>query len=172
MVKYIFSLMVFVVFFATSAVKADVCDSNWWKTATVNSLEALTTDQENLPNFCNVWQDTPLHLGVSVSQDADVISAFVSITNANVLAINVYEETPLSLALVRLSTANVLEQYARETYNNATRNATSSRTSGSLRHLRNRLIQATIEAREEMDKALDEQKIAETIYQTLLSRSQ
>ena len=70
MIRYSF-LAVFIGFFAMSSVKADVCDSNWWEVATVPNLEALTSNEENFPEFCNVWRDTPLHFGVQAAKNAD-----------------------------------------------------------------------------------------------------
>ena len=168
MTRYFF-LAGFIGFFAISTVKADVCDSSWWEVATVPNLEALTLSEGDFPEFCNVWQDTPLHFGVRTAQNAEVISAFINITRANVLAVNIDEETPLSLAQARLNRANTLLEYAREAHYNAGREVDRSRYSASLRHLRGQLTRAAIEARERRDQALNEQQVAEAIHQIISS---
>ena len=99
-----------------------------------------------------------------------MISTFINITNANTLAVNAYEETPLSLTQARLNTANILLKYAEETNYEADREADRARYSASLRHLRRELTQAAIEARERRDQARNEQQVAEAIHQIILSQ--
>lgn len=174
MIRCFFLLTTFIGFFATSTIKADVCDSDWWITATEPDLKILADNEEApFPEFCNVWKDTPLHIGIPVSQNAEVIAAFLDITEADVLAVNEYEETPLNLAQARLNTANTRAEYARETAYNARMDAARAhRTSGAMRHLRGQLTRIFLEARERRDQALNEQRVAEAIHQILLSKSQ
>lgn len=137
MVRYFFLLIIFIGFFMTSIVKADVCNSDWWETATESSLRTLATDEGAFPEFCNVWEDTPLHFTVRTSQDAQAIATFIDITEADPLALNVYDETPFGFAQIRLSTARILAEYARQASSNAMRDVARTRTSGAIRHFEN-----------------------------------
>lgn len=152
--------------------KGDVCDTDWWKTAELSHLETLASSENPFPEFCDTSNNTPLHRGVLECQNADVISAFIEKTNANVLAGNLHEQTPLNLAQYRLESTQTAVGYAREIYVNATREATRAMTSGAMRHLRRGLNQLATEARENMQQAIREAETAEAIYHTLLSKSQ
>ena len=54
MVKYSFLLTILIGFSAMSAARADVCDPEWWKTATVPELEALHANEQDIPESCNL----------------------------------------------------------------------------------------------------------------------
>ena len=165
MVRYSFLLIILIGFSAISTARANVCDPEWWKTATVPELEALHANEQAFPNSCNQWKDTPLHFGVSHSQNAEVVAAFIDMTEVDITAPNASEKTPIDLAQERLDTARLLARYARETYNNAIRDATNANRSASLRHLRREMSQIAVEARRERNQAENEEEVAEAIYQ-------
>ena len=163
--------MILIGFSAISNVKADVCDSEWWKTATVPDLEALVANEEyDFPESCT-W-DTPLHLAVQHSQDALVVAAYINRTGAdvNINTPNAYEQTPLELAERRLGTARLLADYAKSTHLNALEGFFAVSNEASSRHLLPDLREAIAEAKENRDQAESEQKVAEDIYQALSSR--
>ena len=171
MVRYSFLLIIFIGFFTISAAVADVCDSKWWETATVPDLNALSENGDAFPEICNVWNDTPLHLGVQNCQSAEVIAAFIDITRANVLAINTNGQTPLGLARDRLNTAEMVADTAGDIAFAARQEASSARQGQSRRHLRRQLDAAAIKTREARDQAEEKESLAEAIHQ-LLSASQ
>ena len=169
MIKHSF-LLILIGFFAISTAIANVCDREWWRTATVPDLEALSANENAFPETCNTWNDTPLHFGAQVCQDPQVITEFTKITNADVRVINIDEKTPLGLAQERLNTSRVLADYAQDTLNQATNDFFRASREASKAHLMNQLRKAVTEARKGRDQANNEKDVAEDIYKILNSQ--
>ncbi len=149
MVRYLF-LLILIGFFGISTAIADVCDLKWWETATVPELNALAAE-DAFPETCNSWNDTPLHLGAQACKNANVIAAFIAITRANVHAVNINEQTPLSLAQDRLSAARLIANYAQDIFNQATNDLFRYQRDASKAHLMTEITQAAVDARESKD---------------------
>ena len=137
--------LLIVILFGTLQVQADVCTNSWWETATLDDLEREAENE--FPQICDVWENTPLHFASSSSQNADVVIAFIGMTEANPLTKNDLDQTPLSLAQTRLDFAEESARQAERTFVEALQTHFEALKSGSLRHLRGELSQAAIQAR-------------------------
>ena len=174
MVRYSFLLMIFIGFSAISAAKADVCNSEWWQTATVPNLEALAAsfaeNEDTFPESCG-WT-TPLHLAVQFSPSQPVVEAFLDITRgAHIDAPNAYEEIPLDLARERLENAQELAEFTGQTFFDAVQAANRGRASKATTTRRQReLDDDRFAAQANNNQAQNEKNVAEAIYELLINR--
>ena len=166
MVRYSFLLIFLIGFFAISNVKADVCDIEWWKTATVPDLEALDANEDAFPESCG-WT-TPLHLAAQFGQSKEVVDALLNRTRVDVNAFNAYEQTPLHIAEERQDVAHALAEFAGRTFRDAVRTANRGRASRATTNSTQRdLNDAELAARASNRQAQNEKEVAEAIYETL-----
>ena len=161
-------LLVIVISFATP-VRADVCDWNWWEMAELPDLDNLILNDEAFPELCGTQRYTPLHWAAAACQNPEVLLAFMELTNADPLASSIPQATPLSLARQRLNIAKALTESAENKLSRVTQ-----RNSDPHKPTTNNLPDQTKiqEAQEQLDQAINTERIAEEIYQILLLKSQ
>lgn len=164
------SCLFMIILFGTLQVQADVCTHSWWETATLDDLEREA--ENGFPQICDVRQNTPLHFASSSAQDADVMIAFMGMTEADPLTRNDLDETPLFLAQSRINSAEASARQAEVTFVEALHTHFEAQKSGSLRHLRRELSQAAMQARQERDQAQNQLLVAQSIHAILSASTQ